>query len=56
LVPSDFYLKDKRVTSIMIELNRRLYMNEKSGMVNNEYERIKKIVQNCCISIIDKFA
>jgi N-formylglutamate deformylase len=56
LVPSDFYLKDKRVTSIMIELNRGLYMNEKSGRVNNEYERIKKIVQNCCILIIEKFA
>ena len=28
LVPMRFYQKDKRVSSIMIEINRGLYMNE----------------------------
>ena len=31
LVPLSSYRKDRRVLSVMIEVNRRLYMEEKSG-------------------------
>jgi N-formylglutamate deformylase len=31
IVPQKFYRKEKRVSSIMIEINRRLYMDEVSG-------------------------
>jgi N-formylglutamate deformylase len=31
LVPSEFYRNNKNVYSIMIELNRKLYMNEETG-------------------------
>lgn len=33
LVPMKYYKKDKRVSSIMIEVNKKLYLNEKTGLV-----------------------
>jgi N-formylglutamate amidohydrolase len=44
IVPNDFYMKDKRVTSIMIELNRALYMDEVTGEKLPQFESIKKII------------
>jgi N-formylglutamate deformylase len=41
LVPGKFYQKNREVLSIMIELNRRLYMNEKTGEKNEKYQKIK---------------
>ena len=32
LVPMAFYCSDDRVSAIMIEVNRRLYLDEESGM------------------------
>jgi N-formylglutamate amidohydrolase len=37
IVPIKFYRKDNRVTSIMIEVNRRLYMNEVTGGKSNSF-------------------
>ena len=39
MVNTDSYLKDKRVKSIMIEYNRKLYMDE--NIVN--YDKVKKL-------------
>ncbi len=43
LVPMRYYQKDKRVMSVMIEINRRLYMN-RQGEITAGYERIKEAV------------
>ena len=40
-VPGRFYRKDKRVSSIMIEINRSLYMDEKTGSKTKNFARIK---------------
>ena len=42
LVPMEFYRKDSRVMSIMIEINRSLYANEKTGIKRSAFESIKK--------------
>ena len=42
IVPLKFYNKDKEVQSIMIEIRRDLYMNEKSGEQNYRFNKIKK--------------
>lgn len=42
IVPSDYYQKNSRVTSIMIEINRRLYMNEQMGVRIDGFETVKK--------------
>ena len=55
IVPSKFYQIKKEVLSIMIEVNRRLYMNEKTGQKN--YEKLKSdlsVVLNEIKSIFEK--
>ncbi len=39
IVPSIYYRKEPRVASIMVELNRRLYMDEETGVRTTGFER-----------------
>lgn len=41
IVPDDFYKTDENVYSIMIEINRRLYMDEKTGNKSSSFELCK---------------
>jgi N-formylglutamate amidohydrolase len=43
LVPTKLYQKDARVQSIMIEVNRKLYMNEKTGEKTQNINDFKQI-------------
>jgi N-formylglutamate amidohydrolase len=46
MVPEPFYSnKDKRVSSLMIEVNRSLYMNEKTGEKLASFQEIQAILQ-----------
>jgi N-formylglutamate amidohydrolase len=45
IVPMEYYQKDKRVTSIMLEVNRRLYLKENSNKKSENYNKTKEIVQ-----------
>ena len=45
IVPMNFYKKDKRVQSIMLEVNRKLYLKEPSSEKSEYYARTKEIVQ-----------
>ena len=42
MVPYQFYRREPRVISLMIEINRSLYMNEQTGERNNQYSQVKK--------------
>jgi len=42
--PSKFLNKDKRVSSLMIEVNRKLYMNEATGRKTANFNEIKAII------------
>jgi N-formylglutamate amidohydrolase len=44
LVPNRFYKNEKKVRTIMIEINRRLYMNEENGNKSPLFEQTKKMV------------
>jgi len=44
LVPLTYYHKDRRIFSVMIEVNRGIYMNEHSGLANQEFERVRSTV------------
>ena len=50
IVPLRYYHQDKRVMSVMIELNRSLYMDESTGIKRNEFRQLKdnisKIIRN----------
>ena len=45
IVPMEYYQKDKRVTSIMLEVNRGLYLKENSNEKSENYNKTKEIVQ-----------
>ncbi len=50
LVPMEFYNKDSRVASIMIEVNRSLYMDEMTGTKKDTFAAIKKQIQTLLCS------
>jgi N-formylglutamate deformylase len=41
LVPLSSYRKDRRIFSVMIEVNRRVYMDEHSGLKNRNFEQVR---------------
>ena len=45
IVPMEYYQKDQRVTSIMLEVNRGLYLKENTNEKSEGYESTKEIVQ-----------
>ncbi len=45
IVPMEYYQKDSRVTSIMLEVNRRMYLNEPTNEKSEGYDKTKEIVQ-----------
>lgn len=45
IVPMEYYQKDSRVSSIMLEVNRRMYLNEPTNQKSEGYLRAKEIVQ-----------
>lgn len=44
IVPMAHYQKNKKVNSIMLEVNRKLYLNEPSNTKSEKYNETKKIV------------
>jgi len=54
-VPSKFLHQETRVKSIMIEINRELYMNEYTGERNKSFWNIKNLIRNLISQLIDEF-
>jgi len=54
-VPIKFLHKDKRVKSIMIEINRGLYMDENTGEKKVSFTEIKSIIRKLMNQIITEF-
>jgi len=44
LVPPASYRKDRRVLSVMIEVNRGIYMNEDTGRAKQEFAHVRAVV------------
>lgn len=45
IVPLPYYKKNKKVQSIMLEINRRLYLQEPSNEKSIQYQKTKQVVQ-----------
>jgi len=45
LVPLEYYHRDARVKSVMIEVRRGLYCDEETGERNGEFERVRTMVE-----------
>ncbi len=54
-VPAKFLHREKRVKSIMIEINRELYMNDDTGEKNDSFVEIKNKICMLFNQIITKF-
>jgi N-formylglutamate amidohydrolase len=54
IVPLAYYRRDRRVMSIMIEVNRRLYMNEESTQKSAGFDRTRSDIQTL-LDAIDEF-
>ena len=53
IVPMEYYQKNNTVHSIMLEVNRKLYLNEPSNEKSNQFDETKQIVKGF-IEIIKK--
>ncbi len=45
IVPMEYYQKDKRVSSIMLEVNRGLYLKENSNEKSEGFNKTKEVIQ-----------
>ncbi|MDP2541551.1 N-formylglutamate amidohydrolase [Tenacibaculum discolor] len=45
IVPIDFYEKDKRVGSIMLEVNRKLYLQGSTNIKSDNFQKIKELIK-----------
>ena len=53
LVPSSRYRRDRRVSAVMVEVNRRLYLREPSAQPLAEFPRVGAQIKRCCMAAID---
>lgn len=45
IMPLKYYKQEKRVQSIMLEINRKLYMNEETGEKIERFEELKNNIK-----------
>lgn len=48
LVPSSRYQQDPRVKAVMIEVNRKLYLDEQSATQNNNFYGVAELIKKSC--------
>jgi len=53
LVPTDYWQKDMRVKSVMIEINKKLYLKSDNITKNKDYKKIKQKMDNILVSLTD---
>lgn len=46
IVPMEHYQTNAKVSSIMLEINRSLYLNDSTNQKSEKYQEIKKVVQD----------
>jgi len=55
MVPLKYYQQDKRVSAIMVEVNRSLYMNEESGQLLDDLSGTAKRITALCQKAIEDY-
>lgn len=53
MVPMKYYRKDKRVSSVMVEVNRKLYMNEATGEKGPGFDAVKGFIDGLLQEILE---
>ena len=52
LVPARYYRRDPHVQSVMVEVNRRPYLDEATGLPTKDFAEVAVTVQACCIAAL----
>jgi N-formylglutamate deformylase len=52
LVPSSRYRRDARVGAVMVEVNRRLYVNEVDATPLADFERVARRIRDSCVEAL----
>lgn len=55
IIPLKYYQKDERVISVMIEVNRKLYMNEETFQKLKNFSEVGKSISRCVIKSLNQF-
>ena len=55
IVPTLFYKQDKRVVSVMIEVNRKLYMDEETFEKSKNFSQVSKTISRCVIVMLNHY-
>ena len=55
IVPDGYFGKDKKVFSLMIEINRRVYMNERNFVKKNNFKKIVNDLADCVLDATNEF-
>jgi len=55
MVPTEFFKKDSRVVSVMLETRRDLYLIEKSGLPNSDFDRISAEIRQCLLQALGQW-
>jgi N-formylglutamate amidohydrolase len=53
LVPLSSYRKDRRILSVMIEVNRGIYMDEHSGLKNQNFEQVSAAIGRFIVDAVE---
>ncbi len=56
IVPEPYYLRNSNVLSIMVEINRSLYMVEENGQRRPDFPAFAAAMQNALLQLIAKAA
>lgn len=55
IVPLTYYKQEKKVISVMIEVNRKLYMNENTFQKLKTFPNVSKAISRCVITSLNEF-
>ncbi len=53
IVPMKYYKSDKRVSSVMLEVNRRLYINEETGEKNSRFDMVSSVISKLVLKLCE---
>jgi N-formylglutamate deformylase len=53
MVPLQYLGKDERVSSVMIEINRKLYLDERTGEKSGSFDRLRDVISGLLRTILE---
>jgi N-formylglutamate amidohydrolase len=55
IVPNEYFKRDRRVISVMLEVRRDLYLIDKTGLPNADFDLIAEEIQHCLLQALGQW-